>query len=106
MYCVDTEVYSETSAPSFQYMPYTALLVEDSPFNVADQCNSKFWHAMREACPCEGAGDFEVIGLDLNRAPHLAQPWALGPVLTAQTPSMHTKECLTICLKPLSQKLV
>ena len=106
MYCVDTEVYSETSVPSFQYMPYTALLVEDSPFNVADQCNSEFWHAMREACPCEGAGDFEVIGLDLNRAPHLAQPWAPGPVLTAQTLSMHTKECLTICLKPLSQKLV
>ena len=61
--------------------------------SIHGQCRCK-----REACPCEGAGDFEVIGLYLNRAPHLAQPWALGTVLTAQTLSKHTKERLTICL--------
>ena len=66
--------------------------------SIPGQCRCNWWHAKREACPCEGAGDFEVVGLYLNRAPYLAQPWALGPVLTAQTLSKHTKDRLTICL--------
>ena len=82
----------------FPHMSRSALVAEGLQLSVAGQCRCDWWHAKPEACPREGAGDFEVVGLDLDRAPHLAQPWALGPVLTAQTLSMHNKECLTMCL--------